>query len=130
MKTKIGAIILREGKILAVRKKRTDAFIIPGGQPKEGETSEETLKRELKEELGVDSGCFRLFGTFVVPAMFGAEKVKIDVYIADIEGEPKPCSEIEEIMWLGKYAEDDGIKLGTMLSQKVLPQLIEWRFVR
>ena len=130
MKTKIGAIILKEGKILAVRKKKTDVFIIPGGQPNEGETPEETLKRELKEELGVESGCFRLFGTFVAPAMFEAEKIKIAVYSADIDGEPRPCSEIEEICWLGKYWEDEGIKLGSVLGEKVLPQLIEWRFVR
>ena len=62
--------------------------------------------------------------------MFEPEKVKILVYTADVEGEPQPCSEIEEIRWLGKYWEDDGIKLGSVLGEKVLPQLIEWRFVR
>ena len=105
-------------------------FILPGGKPIENETPEQTLKRELKEEIHVESGCFRLFDTFVEPAAFEPEKIRIHVYIANIEGEPRPGSEIVEIRWVGKYYEDEGIKLGSVLGEKVLPQLIEWRFVR
>lgn len=123
MKTKIGAIILRDGKILAVRKKDSDIYIMPGGGPENNETHEETLRRELKEELAVDSKNFKPFDSFIEPAIFEPGNIIAYVYYADIEGEPKPSSEIVEIKWLdrNKY----NLKIGSVLGECVIPKLIK-----
>ena len=54
------AIIIEDGKVLAIfRRKLIDGvlkeyYVIPGGGLEEGETLEENVTRELKEELGLD----------------------------------------------------------------------------
>ena len=52
---KVGGIILKDKKILVQRKNNNrEECIIPGGKREGNETDFETLKRELKEELGLD----------------------------------------------------------------------------
>ena len=54
------AIIIQDNKVLLMfRRKKTDGvtkeyYVVPGGGTEEGETLEETVKRELKEELNID----------------------------------------------------------------------------
>lgn len=48
------AIIIHENKILLHKDLRTDYYALVGGRVKLGETSEETIKREIKEEMGKD----------------------------------------------------------------------------
>ncbi len=53
------AVIEREGKILIARRKGGDPLAgkweFPGGKVEAGETPEECLKRELREELGIET---------------------------------------------------------------------------
>lgn len=53
------AVIERDGKILVARRKRQDAqggkWEFPGGKLETGETPEDCLKRELQEELGIET---------------------------------------------------------------------------
>lgn len=50
---RVSAAIIRnrDGQFLLVRKKGTSAFMFPGGKPELGETPDQTLIRELDEEL-------------------------------------------------------------------------------
>jgi nucleoside triphosphatase len=52
----VGALIANpEGKVLLVKSyKWPDQYVIPGGHIELGETMEEALKREMKEETGLD----------------------------------------------------------------------------
>jgi 8-oxo-dGTP diphosphatase len=56
--TVTAAIIEREGTILIARRKRgdrqDDKWEFPGGKLEEGETPEVCLRRELREEFGID----------------------------------------------------------------------------
>ena len=45
-------IIIHENKILTHRDVNKDYYCLPGGRVQIGENSEETIKRELNEELG------------------------------------------------------------------------------
>lgn len=64
------AIIIEDGKLLAMfrRKIKNDGsvkeyYVIPGGGLEEGETLEENVIRELKEEFNVDIEIIKFLGT-------------------------------------------------------------------
>ena len=49
--TQVSAYIFNElGELLIVKNEKENNYTIPGGHPEEGETKEETLKREVMEE--------------------------------------------------------------------------------
>jgi len=49
---RVGAIVIKEGKILLHKSKDDDFYAFPGGRVKVGESSLEALKREFEEEIG------------------------------------------------------------------------------
>jgi len=124
---KIGAIILRNKKLLVVRKKMPGRieFIIPGGRKEDDETQEQTLARELREELGVQLKSFSYFGSFDEEAIFEKIPLHMDVYYVKVEGYLEPRSEIKEYLWIDRNYKDKGIKLGSVLELHVVPRLIK-----
>lgn len=70
-----------------VRKKN---WINLGGKPENNETQEETLFREVKEEIGCSIKILNKIGDFYDNAVFdNNKKVKLSVYLVKIIGEPK-----------------------------------------
>jgi 8-oxo-dGTP diphosphatase len=59
MLTVVAALIETDGKLLVCQRRRGGAFELmwefPGGKKKAGETLEDALARELREELGVEA---------------------------------------------------------------------------
>lgn len=100
---KIGFIEINNGKVLVAKSKGKDTYYIPGGKRDEGETDEETLVREIEEELSVcvapETASY--LGTFVAQA-HGKEQgveVRITCYESEYAGKLSAASEIEEIDW-------------------------------
>lgn len=125
---KVGGIILKGKDILVVKKRTKDnreEYIIPGGKREGNETDFETLKRELKEEIQVDLLNTKPFGGFDDIAIFENIPIHIEVYFAEIAGEPICDSEIKELVWIDKNYEEKGIKLGSVLAKFVIPKLVE-----
>ena len=109
---KIAYIQLENGKILSTRSKGKTKYYIPGGKRENDETDEETLIREIREELNVSiiSSTINYFGTFKAQADShnAGIIVKMTCYTAEFEGNLEPCNEIEEIKWLS-YADRENV---------------------
>lgn len=56
---RVGAVILHEGRMLAMQDENTPYFYLPGGRVRLHETAEAALLRELREELGVEARLLR-----------------------------------------------------------------------
>ena len=65
---RVGAIITKGDKILMVKNNRDDYYYSVGGRIQFGETAEQTVKREVKEELGFEMEIDRL--GFICEAYF------------------------------------------------------------
>ncbi len=101
---KIALIQTKNGKVLSTRSKGKTKYYIPGGKRELGETDEQTLVREVLEELSVNikTGTICYMGTFKAQSD-GARAgilIKMTCYKADYKGDLKASSEIEEIKWL------------------------------
>jgi len=101
---KIAFIETKNGQILSTRSKGKTKYYIPGGKREFGETDEQTLVREIAEELNVriDKNTMDYVGTFKAQSDGAKEGVivKMTCYKAQYEGTIEPTSEIEEIKWL------------------------------
>lgn len=101
---KLAYIYIKDKKILSTRSKGKDAWYIPGGKREQGETDQEALIREVKEELSVDlkSETIQYLDTFKAQAHGKPEGVMVQMtcYTADFIGELEPAAEIEEMAWL------------------------------
>ncbi len=123
---KIGAVIIKNKKILVIRKQAMsqEEYIIPGAIPTVGETHKDTLKRGLKEELGISIKSYHLLGSFSEIAVFENIPIYMDVYHVGISGKPHPKSGIKDILWIDREYEKNGTKIGTVLSRHVIPKLV------
>lgn len=94
-----------KGEILLGKRDRKsitypETWGLPGGLIEYGETAEQTIKRELKEEIGVDSEVIR----YGKPSMDWPTKtsktqgLSIPVY-CKIRGTPRAMDETSEIKW-------------------------------
>jgi 8-oxo-dGTP pyrophosphatase MutT (NUDIX family) len=100
---KLGWIYIENKKLLAVRSRGKDAFYMPGGKREPGETDEQALIREVKEEISIAivPGSLKPMGKFEALAHGKIDTlVQITAYTADFSGEMRPDSEIEEIGWI------------------------------
>lgn len=51
---RVAGLAVQDGKLLVQRAKGDEGFSVPGGHVAFGETTAETLRREFREELGLD----------------------------------------------------------------------------
>ena len=101
---KLAWIEIKSKSILSTRSYGKDKYYIPGGKRENGETDEQALCREIKEELSVDIkiDTIQFVGVFQAQAHGhpAGTIVQMTCYMADFTGQLKADSEIEEIKWL------------------------------
>ena len=110
------------GRVLLVRKRGTERFMLPGGKLAEGEGTGEALARELEEELGCTlaaSPC--LIGSFSAPAANEpGHRVEAMIFTVELDGDPCACAEIEALDWHDPDTEP-AFPLAPLARDHVLP---------
>ncbi|CAE8614613.1 unnamed protein product, partial [Polarella glacialis] len=101
---KLALVLVQDRKQLVARTRGKDAFFTPGGKREAGESDEEALLREVKEELdvGLRRDSIKPYGVFQAQA-FGKPEgtmVRMTCYEADYDGSLTPSNEIEELKWI------------------------------
>jgi len=127
---KAGLLHVQDGRVLLCRKKHTTSLLIlPGGTLEHGETAEECLRRECREELGeVEVSNLRYLGDYESPAAAqDAKTVKIELYAGELEGTPAAHSEIQDLVWFGPR--DDAALLAPSLRNVIFPDLRQRGFL-
>ena len=125
---KIGLITLKNDAFLLCRKNHfTSRLILPGGRIEKNEDAMTCLARELREELGeVTAFNLQQIGTYQDSAHSDDPSVvktlKIELFSGELKGDPKPCSEIIELVWFGRHSDPN--ELTPILKNKILPDLI------
>ncbi len=109
---KIALIKIKDGQILSTKSKGKKVYYLPGGKREADETDEQTLIREIREELSVEivPDSYKYIGTFKAQSdgMKEGVIVKMTCYSADFVGSLKSSNEIEEIKWLN-YSDKDKV---------------------
>lgn len=113
-----------EGRALVVRKRGTHVFMQPGGKPEPGETADESLVRELSEEIGVDVPVtlLRALGTFETDAANEpGHRVVADAFALELDPEVVTIgAEIAEARWIAAH-EASSLSLAPLSRDILLP---------
>jgi 8-oxo-dGTP diphosphatase len=123
---KIAAVVIQNNKFLLVRKKGANIWTSLGGHKEEGENEEQTLLREIKEEMGCSAKIEKKLGDFEAKAGEDDAMVRLSTYLVNLEGpiifeDP----ELEEYNFFDKDYEKQGIKLPDSLKYGVIPYCIK-----
>ncbi|MDX3100764.1 NUDIX domain-containing protein [Nonomuraea angiospora] len=96
----VAAAVVDRGRLLVVSKQAApDVFYLPGGKPEAGEEPEETLARELAEELGVTPRDLALLGHVEDVAALEGVPMRMTVFTAGVSGDPRPAAELAALGW-------------------------------
>ena len=119
--TVAAAIILDEQQqLLLVRKKNTQFFMQVGGKLELDELPEQTMLREIKEEIGVDATIEQFVGRFETRAANEADHLLVSyVYHVSIDQVPRIDAEIAEMKWVS--LEPNQAFLAPLTTEIVIP---------
>ncbi|WP_346776757.1 NUDIX domain-containing protein [Streptomyces sp. HNM0574] len=118
--------MVREGRLLVVSKQAApDVYYLPGGKPDPGETPEQTLARELDEELGVTPTGLTPLVTVEDWAVLEDVPMHLTVFRAGLDREPVPAAELASMRWLrdGESDDDGPLTLAPAIARHVVPLL-------
>ncbi len=96
------AVIKREGKVLIARRQKDDPlkgkWEFPGGKINKGESHEECLRRELREELGIEVSIYGI----IASASHTYDHIHVDLtfYLAEMLSEELIPKCYNEIRWV------------------------------
>ncbi len=83
----VDCIIKRDGKIFMNYHMKGQKYVCPGGKIDKGDTAETTIKKEIKEELGVEVTKITPLGSIKEIIYWGL--IHLNMFEVEIEGEPK-----------------------------------------
>jgi len=128
---KIIAIVIQNNKFLVVRKVGKEIHTNLGGRIEQGETEEECLVREIKEEMDLDSSVIKKLKDFHAKAIFDDAIVVLSAHLVELKELPEQGNinhidpELEEYRFIDKDYKEKGIKLPPSLEEQVIPFCIK-----
>jgi 8-oxo-dGTP diphosphatase len=105
----VGAVVIRDGRVLLIRRGKEPLrgrWLVPGGTVELGETLQEAVVREVREETGLDVTPFELLT--VVDHLDRQEGrlvhhfVIVDYLCGYVAGEPQAASDAEAVAFVAK----------------------------
>jgi 8-oxo-dGTP pyrophosphatase MutT (NUDIX family) len=93
---RVAGVMLNRGKVLLSTDEQVDFWVLPGGSVKPFESSEEAIKREFREEIGVEIEVVRLL--WIVENSFVFDNLKVHGIGLDFLVEP--------MEWKGKITHE------------------------
>ena len=94
----VDAIIETEGGIILIKRKNPPSgWAIPGGFVDYGESLEGAVRREAKEETGLDIKLIRQFHTYSDPKRDPRHHTVSTIFIATAAGKPKAGDDAREV---------------------------------
>jgi 8-oxo-dGTP diphosphatase len=122
----VDAVIVEKGKILLIKRGRPPYkghWALPGGFVEYGETTEEAVVRETKEETGLTCEVVRLTGVYSAPDRDPRGHTVSVVYLMTIvEGEVAAGDDAGDAAWvdLGELPDEVAFDHATIISDAVL----------
>ncbi|MGW7516244.1 NUDIX hydrolase [Streptomyces sp. NPDC054796] len=121
----VAAAVVENGRLLLVSKTAApEVFYLPGGKPEPGETPEQTLLRELDEELGVVPRGLAPLGEVEDTAALEGVPMRMTVFTAALDGTPRPAAELAHLRWITGAEDEDAPLLAPAVRNHVLPLLV------
>ena len=124
---KAAALCIQDKKLLVVKKKGMEELLSLGGKIEPGETEEECIIREVKEEAGCEATHIKHFETFEGMTHDGKRTLRLACYFCELEGmlTINPEDQIEGHCWINRDYSKQGIKLAGMLELNIVPALVK-----
>lgn len=102
MRQVAAALIFRQGRILIARRapdqKHAGLWEFPGGKQEEGETIQQCLEREMKEEFGVSCTAGQIF--MESPYIYAQGAINLIGIFTELHQEHLILSVHDEIVWI------------------------------
>lgn len=115
--------LVRDDRVLTVRKRGTARFMLVGGKLEPGESPREAAVRETFEEVGIRVEEATLLGEFVSEAANEpGHTLHSTVFWVESDAEPVASAEIAEVRWTPLRDHPDD--LAPMLELHVLPVIL------
>jgi 8-oxo-dGTP pyrophosphatase MutT (NUDIX family) len=100
---RVAGVMLNRGRVLLSTDEQVDFWVLPGGSVKPFESSDKAIRREFREEIGVDIEIVRLL--WVVENSFVFDELKVHGIGLDFLVEP--------LEWKGKITHEEFYGLET-----------------
>lgn len=114
-----GLAYVRDRRMIQARSAGKSAFYMAGGKIDPGETEEQALRREIREELDAAVSGVELLGVFECEAWGhpAGTPLEITCFTADLDVEPTPAGEIAEIRYFTRdeYAAMPDVAPGSLM---------------
>ena len=124
----VSILPVKEGKVLLARRAiepYKGDYDVLGGFMDFGETAEEAVRRELKEEVGLEVKSMQFFRTYVDRYGEDGEHTLGLFFSVEAQGEPKASDDVSECEWV-KIEDLDKIRSGFKSVMEALSDFKRW----